>query len=117
MIVKLPVMDEKLFERCRSLLEHNDGFAQNADALLRQVEKTLARESVCTFVTPADSDIHKVLFPLSYERKWALSPLDLCLTMEGSATTIPYRLITVRRPKKPVLVAQQSAKVNVAVRN
>jgi len=77
-------MDAKLFERYRRLLPKNNGFAQNADALLRQVEKTLAHESVCTFVTREDNTFRRVLLPFLVKNNWVLEPQSRSIRVNDS---------------------------------
>ena len=92
-------MDEQLYERYRSLIEKNDGYAQNADALLRQVEETMAREPVCTFVTRDDTMFQRMLLPFLVKNNWVLRPIRSSMRIDDS-TVVPYFLITITGPKR-----------------
>lgn len=89
-------MDENLYRENHRMLEKNDGFAQCADALVSQVERTLANGPVCKIVIPQDYGLVRVLFPLLGKIRCSLRLEPH--TLLRPSLKIPYYRVVVTKP-------------------
>ena len=89
-------MNEEIFARHRKELPKNNGFAQSADALVSQVNATLASGPVCKIVIPYDYSLSRVLFPLLSIERCSMSLEERALYLSGT-DAIPYYLVTLWR--------------------
>ncbi len=89
-------MNAEVFARHSEQFPKNNGFAQCADALVSQVEATLASGPVCKIVIPEDGAFAQVLFPLLSVEQCSMTLARHKLPQSG-ASPIPYYLLTLRK--------------------
>ena len=88
-------IDEILFEKYRSQLEKNDGFAQSEDALVSQAKTALASGPVCKIVIPSNKDISYAFLPHLVRENCSMTTKNFMFRVRD-VMVILYNLVILR---------------------